>query len=258
MKKQFLPLDTTYNLLTILQNDIVIKGKVCCICKCQCGNITKPIPNIRILSNNTKSCGCLKKAQAIRIGHLNANKPGHRLGKRYAKSLIGEKFGYLTVLDLHGYTSCNHEIYKCQCQCGNIINIIKSHLVSNTTKSCGCLRKQHIRQVHKKKKICLGLDPNILLTPINILLRVKACELYKQIKIRDSFTCQLCGKTKTLLHTHHIEPFSLCKEKQEDKTNLITLCYLCHKKAHDNNFQTGLNKNIQQILTNKINETINV
>ena len=99
MKKQFLPLDTTYNLLTILQNDIVIKGKVCCICKCQCGNITKPIPNIRILSNNTKRCGCLKKAQAIRIGHLNANKPGHRLGKRYAKSLIGEKFGYLTGLN---------------------------------------------------------------------------------------------------------------------------------------------------------------
>lgn len=73
---------------------------------------------------------------------------------------------------------------------------------------------------------------------------------------RDNYTCQLCGKTHTILHVHHIRPFvdivtEICNEHPElntddandrqelyriitddnrflDENNLITFCKECH------------------------------
>ena len=48
--------------------------------------------------------------------------------------------------------------------------------------------------------------------------------------------CACCGKKKRLgMQVHHIEPFSICPERELDPTNLLTLCNnaRCHlDKGH--------------------------
>lgn len=59
-----------------------------------------------------------------------------------SKKLKGRKFGRLTVLDkLHNYHKNNRIYWLCVCDCGNLIEVDSSRLVSGQTKSCGCLRK---------------------------------------------------------------------------------------------------------------------
>ena len=48
---------------------------------------------------------------------------------------------------------------------------------------------------------------------------------------RDSYTCQICGKTHTRLEVHHIVYRS--NGGTNDENNLITLCEDCHSGIHD-------------------------
>lgn len=89
-------------------------------CQCDCGNI-KIVPRTRLISGESQSCGCL-----------------------YSKNLIGEKFGRLTVLEQLPERKNKKIIWKCQCDCGNIINVASIYLKKGNTKSCGCLKKDWI------------------------------------------------------------------------------------------------------------------
>lgn len=68
------------------------------------------------------------------------------------KFKVGSKFGKLTILEV-----LSSEKVKCQCECGNIVEIYKSNLSRGYTKSCGCIRqetaKQHaIEMNHQRSK----------------------------------------------------------------------------------------------------------
>lgn len=58
------------------------------------------------------------------------------------KSLIGQKFGRLLVLELSHVDKNRKSYWKCACECNNtnIIIVLGSKLLSGHTKSCGCLR----------------------------------------------------------------------------------------------------------------------
>lgn len=62
------------------------------------------------------------------------------MGKRI--DLTGQKFGRLTVLDFYGSDKRRESIWRCQCECGNITNVLSSNLRKGYTKSCGCLQKE--------------------------------------------------------------------------------------------------------------------
>lgn len=62
------------------------------------------------------------------------------MGKRI--DLTGQKFGRLTVLDFYGSDKRRESIWRCQCECGNITNVLGSNLRKGYTKSCGCLQKE--------------------------------------------------------------------------------------------------------------------
>jgi 5-methylcytosine-specific restriction endonuclease McrA len=55
----------------------------------------------------------------------------------------------------------------------------------------------------------------------------------KRVKERDGYKCQRCGSTPDPrgLHTHHLFTRSIKPLRHEDD-NLITLCYGCHRWAH--------------------------
>lgn len=98
-------------------------------CKCKCGN--EVIVRTSSLNNgNTKSCGCYKKEKFI-----ENNK------KRQIKNLINQRFGKLTVLQqTDKRTNDGRIIWLCKCDCGNFKKVSSHELLSNKTKSCGCLR----------------------------------------------------------------------------------------------------------------------
>jgi len=62
----------------------------------------------------------------------------------YPKDLTGQRFNKLVVLrrvaHIHGRVA-----WKCQCDCGNTINVTGNSLQRNNTKSCGCLN--HVKKL---------------------------------------------------------------------------------------------------------------
>lgn len=62
------------------------------------------------------------------------------MGKRL--QLEGKVFGRLTVIEHAGHDKHGHNLWKCQCKCGNECIVRGGSLKFNNTKSCGCLVKQ--------------------------------------------------------------------------------------------------------------------
>lgn len=54
------------------------------------------------------------------------------------KNRIGERIGKLVVLELAGQTKNSNAIWRCQCDCGNITDVVSMNLRDGNTTSCGC------------------------------------------------------------------------------------------------------------------------
>ena len=114
-----------FNELTVLQF-WGIKDKVAyweCVCSCGKEII---VQGSRLISGKTKSCGHLK----------------HR---KIKKSLIGQKFGRLTVIS---QDNNNPKYWYCECDCGSgiIKRVYEHNLLKGATQSCGCLQKEKVRE----------------------------------------------------------------------------------------------------------------
>ena len=77
------------------------------------------------------------------------------------EDMVGRKFGKLTVLgffkkDVPTKNRPNQKIvyFKCECECGNIKEIMAKSVLNGDTKSCGCLKRdvdeKHIKMIGKK------------------------------------------------------------------------------------------------------------
>ena len=106
-------------------------------CQCQCGKIFVATTT-DINKNKVKSCGCMKSAL---------------LSQAFLQDIVGETFGELLVLERdfeheqHGQKIRTY--WKCQCSCGNIVSIERTHLVARNQSSCGC--KQSIGELNINK-----------------------------------------------------------------------------------------------------------
>ena len=64
-------------------------------------------------------------------------------------------------------------------------------------------------------------------------LREVQPQLRQVVLKRDDYTCQKCGKNEDIqLHCHHIWPLNESPATSADVDECVTLCKLCHKKAH--------------------------
>ncbi|MDY0314137.1 MAG: hypothetical protein RBR32_03585 [Bacteroidales bacterium] len=61
--------------------------------------------------------------------------------------LLGKKFGRLVVIGFDGVRNRN-AYWKCKCECGNEVLVLRSNLVGDLTHSCGCLFKETISKVN--------------------------------------------------------------------------------------------------------------
>jgi hypothetical protein len=95
------------------------------LCKCDCGNYKK-VRKDHILKGEIKSCGCLS-SETTTLKNLKDAQP-----------IMGHKFGMLKPIAKIGTTKHRESIYKCVCDCGNVINVKGGNLVSGNSTSCGC------------------------------------------------------------------------------------------------------------------------
>ena len=94
------------------------------------------------------------------------------MGKK--RNLINQQFDRLTVInettkrDIGGGV-----IWLCQCECGNIVEVRGSSLISGHTKSCGCLQKEKARQIGNNN---LNDLTNLVFGKLQVLKRGKTCK----------------------------------------------------------------------------------
>lgn len=61
--------------------------------------------------------------------------------------ITNQKFGKLTVLEQTSERKRREIVWKCQCECGNICYVTGYKLRTGHTQSCGCLKKENIKNV---------------------------------------------------------------------------------------------------------------
>ena len=57
---------------------------------------------------------------------------------------IGKRYGRLVVIEKTDKRYHSTTIYKCRCDCGNIVELTINKLHSGHTKSCGCLKRRTV------------------------------------------------------------------------------------------------------------------
>lgn len=122
------------------------QGKSKWVCKCHaCGNIIS-IPRPKLISGDATSCGCMF----------------HAVKEKNDLDLTGETFGSLKVQEKVSGKGVS-TLWKCQCNCGNVINVIQSNLTSGATNSCGCMhRKQSSENIKDYMGIIDGTNVSII------------------------------------------------------------------------------------------------
>lgn len=111
--------------------------KVQWLCACDCGGeaITT---STKLKSGHTKSCGCYQRQQTS-LASL--------------KDLSGQKFGLLKVIERVCEPSAE-VMYKCECECGRAVVVRGGNLRSGGTRSCGCLRREMVKEKNTKHNGC--------------------------------------------------------------------------------------------------------
>ena len=124
-----------FNKLTVLKEAprLDTKQPIKWICECECGNTTI-VRTTDLRSGHTKSCGkCL------------TNK----------KDILGQRFGKLVVIEALPSNTNGDSVWKCQCNCGKIVEILGKALRSGNTKSCGCTRVEKLIKANKERALDL-------------------------------------------------------------------------------------------------------
>ena len=95
-------------------------------CMCDCGNILN-VRTSNLTNGNTKSCGCLQKDRTSETSFI---------------SLIGNKYGKLTVIERVENNRFGHVCYRCKCDCGGETIVDAGNLRQGITSSCGCVKSK--------------------------------------------------------------------------------------------------------------------
>lgn len=101
------------------------------MCRCDCGN-TVDVTVARLMNGNTLSCGCYQKD----------------IASSAYEDLIGHRFGKLSVVELSGRGKYGL-IWRCKCDCGNIVDVYRMNLKAGDTQSCGCTKSHGERLIRE-------------------------------------------------------------------------------------------------------------
>lgn len=132
-------------LVVIAKDDKLTKEKkrTYWICQCDCGKI-KTIKGASLTYGEVKSCGCLQKELASKIG------------KKNIKNLLGQRFNKLVVIK-QVESQNNRAHWLCRCDCGQTKVVSSTNLIEKKVQSCGCINyslgEQNIEKCLKNNNI---------------------------------------------------------------------------------------------------------
>ena len=102
-----------------------INGRSYYQCQCDCGNQCIARSDW-LIDGRCQSCGCVHRDSA------------RRCGQNTALNLLNQRFGKLTVIEKTEKRKWEQVVWKCKCDCGNIVYVATNLLTGNHTTSCGC------------------------------------------------------------------------------------------------------------------------
>jgi hypothetical protein len=86
--------------------------------------------------------------EACTLNRLDRERPGpHKRPGRPLRRLEGQRFGRLTVLSRSAHQPHHNACWTCRCDCGKTVRVTGNNLVRVVTRSCGCLRQEHMQRV---------------------------------------------------------------------------------------------------------------
>lgn len=69
--------------------------------------------------------------------------------------LTGQRFGRLTVIAPAEDCDKEHSYpWKVRCDCGTVFTVSRYNLASGNTRSCGCLKRETMRNNRRNRKEC--------------------------------------------------------------------------------------------------------
>jgi len=172
----------------------------------------------------------------------------------------GSTHGRITILFNYISNAQRRLNSRCVCECGVLFNSHTRNIRNGITQSCGCLQIEKSTEVfneyNRKYKEERGLDPDILLRDQNTQDRVLFMETVgRNTKIRDKYTCLLCGLHSREMSSHHISPWVSDKENRFNYLNIATLCKECHlHRVHKGNTTQEPDSELTKILIEKVAE----
>lgn len=117
-----------FNKLTVIDGPVIKNKKTFWLCQCECGN-TKLARADQLKSGATKSCGCFKLSALT--DYNKSNRP---------VDLTNKRSGKLTALEPTNQRSADGRIiWKCICDCGNVVYVDTHTFQEQKRQSCGCL-----------------------------------------------------------------------------------------------------------------------
>ena len=122
---------------------------------------------------------------------------------------VGKTYGYLTVIERAENNKKGQAMWKCQCQCGNIVTVCGVDLRNGHTKSCGCYQKQRTSQT-SIKDITGQTIGNFT------VLRI-AREQSDKRTIKWQCRCNLCGSEDNYISASNMKKQESCGCLHESK-----------------------------------------
>lgn len=123
------------------------------ICQCKCGKI-KSICGTDLRRGKTSSCASCSKTRKV-ITDLEKEKQSSsnsRYNYRYYTSEIGKRYGRLKIISLSPeeiQEQSYHTKFRCQCECGSIVDVDINNLHNGHTKSCGCVKSHGEQRIYQ-------------------------------------------------------------------------------------------------------------
>lgn len=171
-------------------------------CLCDCGNETY-ISASALKSGRTKSCGCLTKQRIIETSR---------------KDETGNRYGKLVVME-YAYTKDNKSYWRCQCDCGNIIEVSGPNLRTGNTISCGKCKRTSLGEI-KIQEILIQMN-------VDFAREVRFSDCRDKQPLPFDFAIYYQGRMAALIEyqgKQHYEPTGGWSDKE----------HLCYVQRHDN------------------------
>jgi len=125
---------------------------------------------------------------------------------------VGHKYERLTVFEFAGCSKDRKSMWKCQCECGNIVTVTGKDLRSGHTKSCGCYKNERVAKLNYRHGMT---KTRIYKIWVDMISRCK-CETDYHFQWYGARGIKVCDEW------HDFIPFYLWSEKT-GYTNKLTI-----------------------------------